>query len=111
MRNAIGSITVLVGLLLVAVATALGGAATTRSATTIAGFDRLAVVVVAQLYANAGSVLAETATSLAASATSRPTAYYRNCADVRAAGAAPLRRGAPGYRAELDGNDDGVACE
>lgn len=109
MRNAIGSITVLVGLLLVAVATALGGAATTRPTT--AGFDRLAVVVVARLYANAGSVLAETATSLAASATSRPTAYYRNCTDVRAAGAAPLRRGDPGYRAELDGNADGVACE
>ena len=38
-------------------------------------------------------------------------AYYASCADARAAGAAPLRRGDPGYRAGLDRDDDGVACE
>jgi hypothetical protein len=38
-------------------------------------------------------------------------AYYGSCADARAAGAAPLRRGDPGYRAGLDRDDDGVACE
>jgi len=37
--------------------------------------------------------------------------YYRNCAAARSAGAAPLRRGAPGYRPELDADSDGVACE
>jgi hypothetical protein len=37
--------------------------------------------------------------------------YYANCTAVRAAGAAPLRRGEPGYRAELDRDGDGVACE
>lgn len=37
--------------------------------------------------------------------------YYANCASARAAGAAPLRRGAPGYRAGLDRDGDGVACE
>ena len=37
--------------------------------------------------------------------------YYPNCAAVRAAGAAPLRRGSPGYRAGLDRDGDGVACE
>ncbi|HZF44718.1 MAG TPA: excalibur calcium-binding domain-containing protein [Sphingomonadaceae bacterium] len=37
--------------------------------------------------------------------------YYANCAQARAAGAAPLRRGDPGYRAGLDRDDDGVACE
>ena len=37
--------------------------------------------------------------------------YYRNCDAARAAGAAPLRRGQPGYRAELDRDGDGVACE
>lgn len=37
--------------------------------------------------------------------------YYRNCAQARAAGAAPIRRGEPGYRAGLDGDNDGVACE
>lgn len=37
--------------------------------------------------------------------------YYKNCAAVRAAGAAPLHRGDPGYSLHLDGNADGVACE
>lgn len=38
-------------------------------------------------------------------------AYYPNCASARAAGAAPLHRGEPGYRAPLDRDDDGIACE
>jgi hypothetical protein len=38
-------------------------------------------------------------------------AYYANCAAARAAGKAPLYRGQPGYRAALDRDDDGVACE
>ena len=37
--------------------------------------------------------------------------YYANCADAWAAGAAPLHRGDPGYRAGLDRDDDGIACE
>ena len=37
--------------------------------------------------------------------------YYRNCAAARAAGAAPLYRGKPGYRAQMDGDGDGIACE
>lgn len=37
--------------------------------------------------------------------------YYRSCADARAAGAAPLYRGQPGYRPEMDGDGDGIACE
>ena len=37
--------------------------------------------------------------------------YYRDCNVVRAAGAAPLRRGEPGYRQEMDGDNDGIACE
>ncbi|MEO6886017.1 MAG: DUF1524 domain-containing protein [Jatrophihabitantaceae bacterium] len=37
--------------------------------------------------------------------------YYANCAAVRAAGKAPLHRGQPGYRAGLDRDNDGVACE
>lgn len=37
--------------------------------------------------------------------------YYANCAAARAAGVAPLRRGEPGYRAGLDRDQDGVACE
>lgn len=38
-------------------------------------------------------------------------AYYPNCAAARAAGAAPIRAGAPGYRPKLDRDGDGVACE
>lgn len=37
--------------------------------------------------------------------------YYANCAAVRAAGAAPLHRGDPGYSGKLDRDGDGVACE
>jgi endonuclease YncB( thermonuclease family) len=37
--------------------------------------------------------------------------YYANCAAARAAGAAPLHRGDPGYRSALDRDNDGVACE
>ena len=36
---------------------------------------------------------------------------YRNCTEARRAGAAPLRRGTPGYGAHMDGDGDGVACE
>jgi uncharacterized membrane protein YsdA (DUF1294 family) len=39
------------------------------------------------------------------------SAYYRNCADARAAGAAPIYRGEPGYRSSMDGDNDGIACE
>ena len=38
-------------------------------------------------------------------------AYYGSCADARNAGAAPLYAGQAGYRAALDRDKDGVACE
>lgn len=37
--------------------------------------------------------------------------YYSRCAEARAAGAAPIYAGEPGYREGLDGDGDGVACE
>jgi hypothetical protein len=37
--------------------------------------------------------------------------YFANCAAARAAGAAPLYAGQPGYRPRMDGDNDGVACE
>ncbi|WP_328933243.1 MULTISPECIES: excalibur calcium-binding domain-containing protein [unclassified Streptomyces] len=40
-----------------------------------------------------------------------PYVYYKDCDAARAAGAAPLHRGDPGYRSELDRDGDGVACE
>lgn len=36
---------------------------------------------------------------------------YRNCDEARAAGAAPVRRGEPGYGPHLDRDNDGVGCE
>ncbi|OBJ24840.1 deoxyribonuclease [Mycobacterium colombiense] len=37
--------------------------------------------------------------------------YYPNCKAARAAGAAPIYAGQPGYRPGLDRDGDGVACE
>lgn len=42
---------------------------------------------------------------------SDPSVYYQNCAAARAAGVAPIDAGQPGYRAGLDRDNDGVACE
>ena len=36
---------------------------------------------------------------------------YASCAEARAAGAAPMRVGEPGYRLGLDRDRDGLACE
>ena len=41
----------------------------------------------------------------------RDEVYFRNCREARAAGYAPIYRGQPGYRPEMDGDNDGVACE
>jgi Excalibur calcium-binding domain/Protein of unknown function (DUF1524) len=40
-----------------------------------------------------------------------PNVYYKNCDAVRAAGAAPIHRGDPGYARHLDRDGDGVGCE
>lgn len=37
--------------------------------------------------------------------------FYQNCSAARAAGAAPLERGEPGYRYKVDADNDGLACE
>jgi micrococcal nuclease len=51
-----------------------------------------------------------------ARSTPRPVAApadvnYANCDAVRAAGAAPIHRGDPGYSKKLDRDGDGVGCE
>lgn len=44
--------------------------------------------------------------------TTKPASvYYGSCAAAKAAGAAPLHRGEPGYRSGLDRDGDGTACE
>ncbi|WP_082543488.1 excalibur calcium-binding domain-containing protein [Sphingomonas sp. Leaf339] len=37
--------------------------------------------------------------------------HYGGCNEARAAGAAPINAGSPGYRIGMDGDVDGVACE
>jgi hypothetical protein len=37
--------------------------------------------------------------------------YYQNCTAVRAAGAAPIYPGDPGWQTKFDGDGDGVGCE
>lgn len=37
--------------------------------------------------------------------------HFKNCGAARAAGAAPVRTGDPGYAKHLDGDGDGVGCE
>jgi hypothetical protein len=55
-------------------------------------------------------------TTLAPKVTVPPTTapagvYYANCTAAKQAGAAPIHRGEPGYRAALDRDGDGIACE
>ena len=37
--------------------------------------------------------------------------HYKNCEEVKEAGAAPLYKGDPGYSSKLDRDGDGIACE
>ena len=37
--------------------------------------------------------------------------YYANCTEAKAAGAAPMYEGDPGYRSGLDRDHDGIACD
>ncbi|MFC4603109.1 excalibur calcium-binding domain-containing protein [Rhodococcus kronopolitis] len=49
-------------------------------------------------------------TGSAADPVSPSGSTYTNCVQVRAAGAAPIHRGQPGYSTDLDRDGDGVAC-
>jgi hypothetical protein len=54
---------------------------------------------------------AVTSTSVGADSGSGGDVYYANCTAARAAGAAPIYVGDPGYRRALDRDGDGIACE
>lgn len=41
----------------------------------------------------------------------QPGDNWGGCNDARAAGTAPIYRGEPGYRDNMDGDGDGIACE
>jgi len=53
----------------------------------------------------------DTLPSTAASIQESASVFFGSCDDARSAGAAPLQRGQPGYRDDLDRDQDGVACE
>lgn len=57
------------------------------------------------------SAVQQAAAPVPAAAPAPPAAYYASCAAVRAAGAAPIRLGQPGYSTKLDRDGDGVGCE
>ncbi|RZA33147.1 MAG: excalibur calcium-binding domain-containing protein [Lysobacteraceae bacterium] len=46
-----------------------------------------------------------------AQGSTRSSGVFANCAAARAAGAAPVRLGEPGYGAHLDRDGDGIGCE
>lgn len=52
-----------------------------------------------------------TSGSSGGSSSGSSSVYYQNCSAARAAGAAPVYRGEPGYGSHLDRDNDGVGCE
>jgi hypothetical protein len=51
------------------------------------------------------------ATTTKPTSTKATSGGYANCSEARAAGAAPILRGEPGYAPKLDRDSDGIACE
>ena len=90
-------------------AVAVGGAVGFGSlATTSAG--RAAVAKSAAAVATGAGAVAATA-GFKRSREPQVSDFWGGCNDARAAGTAPIYRGEPGYRPEMDGDGDGVACE
>lgn len=66
--------------------------------------------------AEAEAALANSPASFAAApppeaSSQNDSVYYKNCTAARAAGAAPVYEGSPGYGRHLDRDGDGVGCE
>lgn len=62
----------------------------------------------------AAPVYAAPAVSTTPAATEAPASsnvYYKNCTEVRAAGAAPIYPGDPGWQSKFDRDNDGIGCE
>jgi hypothetical protein len=136
-RIAIPVVAGTVGLILGAAAMAAGGSDTTTAAQESAQPRPTVTVTVTAAPGPAPEPTATVTVTATAAATPRPvakpaspppkptpkrattpapeeppaSAFYENCAAARAAGAAPLYRGEPGYRSALDRDHDGMACE
>ncbi|MCF2528331.1 excalibur calcium-binding domain-containing protein [Yinghuangia soli] len=59
----------------------------------------------------AGTTMREVGRSVPSTVPTQASPKYSNCDEVRAAGAAPIFRGQPGYGGHLDRDGDGIACE
>lgn len=59
----------------------------------------------------AGTPRAAVPASAPPAPSSSGSAYFKNCTAARAAGAAPVRAGQPGYGKHLDRDGDGIGCE
>jgi hypothetical protein len=79
--------------------------------TTIVGLSAVAFVATWQATPVMQSIYSHATRTPEEIASVEQSAYYQNCSDARARGAAPIYSGQPGYRAEMDGDSDGVACE
>jgi hypothetical protein len=79
---------------------------------TLAGLGGCVVVWALWAYLSASLLpVFEVFGSTSSAAQVRSYGPYSTCAAARAAGAAPLRRGQPGYASHLDADGDGIACE
>lgn len=90
-------------------------AAADKAAADKAAADAAAAQAAAQAKADADAAAAKAQQDQAQARQAQPPApssvYYANCTAARAAGAAPIYRGQPGYRPALDRDGDGIACE
>ena len=98
-----------------AAAAAAAKAAADKAAADKAAADAAAAHAAAQAKADADATAAKAQQDQAQARQVQQQApssvYYKNCTAARAAGAAPIYRGQPGYRPELDRDGDGIACE
>lgn len=96
-------------------AAAAAKAAAEKAAADKAAADAAAAQAAAQAKADADAAAAKAQQDQAQARLVQPpapsTVYYANCTAARAAGAAPIYRGQPGYRPALDRDNDGIACE
>lgn len=60
---------------------------------------------------NGGGSSTSSASTSSRSTRSSSGGAYANCTAARAAGAAPVMRGSPGYGSHLDRDNDGIGCE
>jgi len=101
-------------------------AADPRPTTTVTATARATVTATETVTATpSATVTVRATTTVRATVTAQPAAggggtddnsggddvYYENCAAARAAGAAPVYAGDPGYGRHLDRDGDGVGCE